>query len=270
MAGLVNVRISADQIIHDIDELVGAISVANRSAVARIREGLRDIIIGTYNEAVNEAGNGFSPIYENHLRRGILSLQPEVTATDYGIEARYYEISSLGDLQDLQEGYHYHALLEIADDKDFSVSNPARVELPYSQEALENNFEERYDFWKALVDGTDYEVTWGLGKASHTKPISTAGLYDQTLQARVNWWGGRYPEWLLLEYGVEYYPSIPPTHFSFLIEERVYEYMYNVYESVLNAVADVWEQPVMRRNSAGQLINEKGQFVKYLPNELRR
>jgi hypothetical protein len=270
MAGLVNVRINADEIIHDIDELVGAIGVANRSAVARIREGLRDIIIGTYNEAVNEAGDGFSPIYENHLRHGILSLQPEVTATDFGLEAQYYEISSLGDFQDLQEGFHYHAILQIPDKKAFSVSSPARVELPYGGEELYNDFDQRYDFWQALVDGADFEIHLGAGKSSHSKTISTAGLYDQTLQARVNWWGGRYPEWLLLEYGVEYYPSIPPTHFSFLTEERVYEYMYNVYESVLNAVADTWEQPIVRRNSAGQLINDKGQFVKYLPNELRR
>lgn len=272
----VSVRIDAADVIHDIQEFAGAIELANISAVARIRGELRGIIRGGLELAFDESG--LHPIYQAHLRQGMRQVDPEVYATPDGIVAQYYDIESLGDYGDLEEGFHYHAILEITDSSQFSVSSPRRVELPYGGEDLYNDYNTRYDFWQALVHGDAYEVTLGGGinpktgkrTPSHTKTVSTAGMYEQTLSARVAWWGDRYPEWLLLEYGQDSIPVTPPTHFKELIEIRVQEYMEEIYEEILDSIISVWDSPSVTRNSAGRLIEQgTGRFVPYLPDNLR-
>jgi len=267
MPQTISVRLDARDFIHDMRELSAAIEIANAAAVARIRQELYSIIRETFETAIGEAD--FPTIYANHLRLGINSLSPTVYQTNDGLVAEYYDLESMGDYQLLEEGFHYHAILEV-DKNAFSVSNPPRVEIPYTGEPLYNEFEKRYDFWQALVNGEDYEVTFGKGKSSHTKFISTAGLYEETLRARVRYWGDRYPEWLLLEYGQDFYPESTPTHFKELTEIRVQEYLQEVYEEIVNSVIDAWNQPTVTRNAAGRLIDaETGRFVKYLPEDVK-
>lgn len=270
MVDMISVNIDASDIIHDIEEFEGAIELANKSAVARIEHDLRSIIRETVEIAFEESG--LHPIYQNHLRQGIKSIRPYVYGTPDGLIAEYYDIEGLGDYEDLEQGFHYHAILDV-DKSEFSVSNPQRVELPYAGEDLYNEFEKRYAFWLAVIHGEPVEVEFGGGKGpkgrpipKHKKVISTTGLYIETLNARVQWWGNRYPEWLLLEYGTDTEPVINPTHFKELLEERVSEYMTEIYEEILDSIVSVWEQPTVSRNSAGRLINERGQFVKYLPD----
>lgn len=272
MAQTISVRIDAADVIHDIEQFAGAIELANISAVARIRSELRGIIREGFEIALDESG--LHPIYQNHLRQGMAQYPPEVYATPDGLVAQYFDIESLGDYGDLEQGFHYHALLA-GDSSQFSVSNPRLSELPYTGAELFNDHEKRYDFWQALVEGLPYEISLGGGinprtggrTPTHNRTIITTGLYEETLRARVNYWGDRYPEWLLLEYGQDFEPVTPPTHFKELTEIRVQEYMEEIYEEILDSIISVWEQETITTNSAGQLIEKgTGRFAKYLPS----
>lgn len=216
---------------------------ANKSAAAHIRDGLRSIIMSTYENAVAQAGEGFHPIYEHHLRQGLFSnFDPVVYATDTQLVAEIFDIQSLGDYSDLEEGFHRHALEDPIqpDGTKFSLTVSV-VDLPYTGQALYNDDDPdaRFEFWRAVVDGDSYEVQT-KGKGGYTFTIPTEGLYEETLQNRVEVWGDRYPEWLLLEYGTPYYPEIPPTHFKYFIEQRCYEYMEEVWQAEFDSLVDAW------------------------------
>lgn len=267
----VTVKINASDVIAGVEEMQAAIEIANISVVARIREGINSIIREGVDAAFEEAR--LPLIYQEHLLQSLNQFTPEVIDTGDGIVVNYFDPIDLTDYAVLEEGFHYHALIDVPSAQ-FKVSNPLRVELPYGGEPLENPQEERYDFWKAVVAGTPYTITLGGGvnplngkrTPKHDREIPTAGLYEETLRARVNWWGNRYPEWLLLEYGQDFEPSSPATHFRELLETRVTEYMYATYEAILDSIVAVWNAEGVTRNSVGQLIDEKtGRFVKYLP-----
>lgn len=270
----ISVEIKADDVVNGLQRFEGALELANTSAVARIRQDIQGIINEGLEFAFEESG--LHPIYQAHLRIGIQTISPIVTGTSDGLLAEYFDIEGLGTEEDLYEGYHYKAILAIEDKSDFSVSNPPRVTLPYAGEDLYNDFAVRYAFWITMTEGQVYEVTFGGGISpktgrrtpSHTKEIDTSGMLEETLRARVIWWGSRYPEWLLLEYGQEYEPVTPPTHFKDLIEQRVREYMEEIYEEILDSIVQVWDSPSVSINSVGRLIDAKsGRFVSYLPKE---
>jgi hypothetical protein len=262
----VSVNVDASDLIDGVEDLTGAIKLANTAAVARIQSGLRGIVREVLETAFAESG--LHEIYQEHLRSGFRTIRPVVYATADGLVAEYFDPEGLGDYGDLEEGFHYRALLAISNNKEFSVSNPQVVYLPYRGEELYNDFDKRYDFWQAVVNGEDYEISLGKGKSSHSKIISTAGMYERTLRARVSWWGDRYPEWLLLEYGQDYEPYTPPTHFKDLMEQRIQEFMEEEYEEILNSVVEVWNKQTTAANVAGRLYEKStGRFAKYLPDD---
>lgn len=255
-----DIRINARDFIQDLDKIIQAIPLANRSAAAQIRAGLTGIIDGIYFDAVASTGGAFPDVYARHLHRGIRSLTPNVFATEDGLVAETYDIRELGDFADLERGFHYHALIET---DEFNI-HPQIVQLPYGGEPLLNDFNKRYDFWKAVVDGVPYTVQF----KGYTRDIPTEGLYQQTLAARVQEWGGSYPEWILLDNGSEYYPSFGPTHFIEIIRSSTFTFMSEVYEDILTSLIDAASRPGVGINSANQLIDKTtGRYTKYLPNK---
>lgn len=266
-----SVRIDARDVISGLDDLAFLIPILNRSAVARIQYGLRNIVLDSLDIAINAAGDAFHPLYEFHLRTGMVNIHPVVYETPDGLIAQYFAIENLGNYSDLEEGFHYHALIKVADEF-FDPADPLRVELPYGGEVLENPKEERYDFWKAMIAGEPYDVTFGApGKTPvYTRPIPTAGLYDETIRARVNYWGNKYPEWLLLEYGTDWEPIIPAFHIKYFIEQRVYDYMATVYDDIGTSLKEAWETRQVHvrptKLGIGQIVNKKGQYSKFLPD----
>jgi len=273
MPPIFQIRVDTSEFVQRMEQIEQSMRYALQSAAVSIRERIENITVGLYYNAIAQAGNGFPAIYASHLLRGIQSLRPEVISTDTEIIVRNLDIQGLGDGGDLQEGYHYHAILALDDPKNFAVTNVSLMELPFTGQALYNTDREvRYDFWKAVVDGTDYTVTFGGGKApTHERTFSTVGLYEETLLARVNWWGNRYPEWMILEYGTSYYPSVPATHFTFFIEQGIREFVEQEFQIIADSIAEVANAPTVTRNSIGQLIDKKsGRYVAYLPESRRR
>lgn len=274
MAVTVQVRINAADVITGLDDLAAAIPIINRHAIARIRHGLRSIVIDSLEIAMDSVGDAFHPIYQRHLRYGMSQVYPEVFETNDGLIARYYSIENLGDYATLREGFHYHAILDVPSNQ-FSVTNPPRVELPYTGQALHNEQEDRYEAWQSVVAGQPFEVEFGGGinpktgrkTPSHKQSFPTAGLYEETLRARVAYWGNTFPEWLVLEYGSQgYEPVVPPTHFKYYTEQRIYDYMHTTYEEVGQSIVDAWNRQGNVLNSANQIINRKtGRFEKILP-----
>jgi hypothetical protein len=263
---LITVKIDGSQVIQSATGLERSIPAILQAVAARIRGEIRDIIIGVYYQALGRASGGFPAVYEEHLTEGIARISPEVVADGPFLYIRYFDLEALGTKDDLDEGTHYHALEAIENKSDFSVSNPRMVELPYRGQELFNPQSKRYDFWQKLVSGMDVEIQLGGGKSpKHTKVISTGGLYDQTLEARVDFWRtkGVYPEWLILEYGTPYNPSVPATHFRFLMEQRVIEYAQDAAEQVADEFVAVWDRPGVGINVAGLPYDTStGRFVK--------
>lgn len=265
------VRVDASSVLDGLRDMERAIPFLNRAAAARIQSLIRDIVMESLEIALDEAGSGFPLQYANHLRSSIrYNLEPQVFDTADGLIAYYYDIESLGTQEDLIEGYHYHAL-EATDEK-YSPSNRPLMELPFQGQDLKNDKAVRQGFFEAMANSVPYEVNYGSGfikkKTKSPRPVQTAGLYDETINARVQFWLsiGSAPEWLILEYGSsDSFPRTPATHFRFMVEERVVEGVTALYEQMAEVLIDVWNSEGIRLNSADQLINKYGQYVKYLP-----
>ena len=119
------------------------------------------------------------------------------------------DFEELGTPDDLQEGYHYGA----------KIDGGGQVDLPYGGEPLKNDTEKRYEAWLRVFHGE----TW--------HGINYAGAWNETIAARLEAWGDRAPQWLLLQYGqMEYEPIIFPYP---VVEEITYE-LEQFFESVLN------------------------------------
>lgn len=264
------VRLDASDVLAGLQDMERAITFVNQAAVARIKVLIKDIIRDSFEVAIDQAGSGFPLQYARHLRLGVkLYLEPEVFETTDGLVANFIDVESLGGQEDLISGYHYHALE--ATDAKYSPSSRPLVELPYEDQDLKNSKQERQGFFEAMAKGQPYEVQHGSGflkKAGPPRIVQTAGLYDETMNARVAYWTSisAFPEWLILEYGSsDSYPKSNPTHFKYILEQRVLEGVQALYEQMAEAIADVWEREGIRLNSADQLINKYGQYVKYLP-----
>ena len=219
------------------------IESANYATAPRVRAGLQEVILATYETALAEAGPGFPAIYAEHLYEGISSnLQPFVAVTGSQLIAQVFDITALGTYNDLEEGFHRHALEDPLqpDGTKFSLTVNV-VDLPYVGQGLYNadDPEARYEFWQAVVDGTDYTVKT-KENGGYAFSVPTAGLYEETLRDRISVWGNRYPEWLILEYGSDTYPQVPPTHISYFIQQNCLEFMETVWESEFNAILDAW------------------------------
>lgn len=260
MADFIELRVDS-RFIEGVEEYAHLIKEVAITSAARIREGLSSIILGTVETAMSRAGDGFPAIYREHLLSGIYQyLSPQVYATGDGVIAQVGDIADLGDEHDLYEGFHYHAIAAREEGEKFDVSNPVRIGLPYQGEELYNEFQKRYDFWQDLVDGKPHTVTFGGGDIpgrnnklppQHEKTFSTAGLYEETLLARVSYWGNRYPEWILLDQGVSWYPSIPATHVRYYIEQNCYRFMEKIYGQVFDEILDAWDRTRLNRNYTG-------------------
>lgn len=260
MAGIIEIRLdTADSFKNDIIEYIHLIKSANISAAAHIRNGLESIIIDTYENALTQAGSGFHQIYADHLRQGIFRyLNPQVYATDTEIVAEVFDISTLGDYGDLEEGFHRYALENPLQPEGIKFSLAVNVvELPYTGQQLynEDDPDARYDFWKSVVDGTPYEVQT-KSKGGYTFTVPTEGYYEDTLLNRVEVWGDRYPEWLLLEYGTPYYPEISPTHISYFIQQNCFAYMEQIWQQEFDAIVDAWNSSRPLTYSEAALAND--------------
>lgn len=131
--------------------------------------------------------------------RGIVTVSPLEVGIDF---------EAMGNRDDLIQGFHYGARIEGGD----------HVGLPYQGEALKNDVADRYIAWLRVYHGD----TW--------HGINYAGTWTETIGARLNAWGDRAPQWLLLQYGqTEWEPTIEP----FPIVENITAELYALYVQML-------------------------------------
>lgn len=160
------------------------------------------------------------------------------------------DLEQMGTYDDLQEGFHYGAKIEGGD----------RVGLPYEGEPLKNDTQSRYEAWQKVFHGE----TW--------HGIDYSGSWSETIAARLEAWGDKAPQWLLLQYGQEEFePTIQPYP---LVEEITAE-LTVIFEGTLrtevNAIADSFNagttyKPVFSSAPSGRAYynvrDTKGRFTR--------
>jgi hypothetical protein len=132
------------------------------------------------------------------------------------------DFDELGSPDDLQEGFHYGAKIE----------GGGQVDLPYGGESLKNDTAERYEAWQRIFRGE----TW--------HGIDYSGSWSETIAARLEAWGDKAPQWLLLQYGqTEWEPII----FPYPIVEEITSDLTAIFESMLrleiNLIAARFNKP---------------------------
>lgn len=99
------------------------------------------------------------------------------------------EFEEMGTADDLAEGFHYGAKIE----------GGGQVDLPYGGEPLKNDTQQRYEAWQRIYRGD----TW--------HGLDYSNSWSETIQARLQVWDDKAPQWLLLQYGqTEFEPTILP------------------------------------------------------------
>jgi hypothetical protein len=242
------VRLDTKQYIQGIEEFEEAMRIANYQAVYEIQGGLESLIFSVFEEALLEAGEGFPTQYAEHLAEGLAKLSPKVTATDVSLIVETFDFRTLGDRSDIYEAFHYHAILAVASGKKggFDIHNPPQVELPYQGQALHADVDRRYEVWEAIYSGaTEIQVQF----RGHSSTIDIpAGLWEETIAARIGYWRsiGAYPEYILLDAGqTEWSPTITPTRFISLMEERILEFMEEIWQAHYDSILDRWNNPAI-------------------------
>jgi hypothetical protein len=206
------------------EELEGIPAVAATSIRADLYSGAANKLVRqAFEEALINAGPEFPLVYAAHLQQSLPLIRPFIEAEGPDLLISFTDPSEFGDYRDLSEGAHYQA---ISSEGAFSVSNPIKVGLPGPNQPIYNidRADRRQLYWEAIVRGdTTFQVDFGgRGTPSHSKnmPIP-AGAYNETLIVRTLYWGGRYPEWIILENGSESDPYSSPGQFSVMLEQIV-------------------------------------------------
>lgn len=187
--------IDISEIEADLDALDQASPRVFRNIGQRLRIEGSQLLVTIFEEALADLDEDQmgEPVKQAMLENAA-HLPINVSAGAQGVTAEV-DFEALGSRADLIAGFHYHALLK---SKGF-------VELPYGGEEMYNDDAEiRYEFVNAMMTGDVFETVKG-------RPIETAGLWDETQQARAEFWGDISPAWLYLEFGQEdWEPHIEP------------------------------------------------------------
>ena len=168
-----------------------------------------------FRTAMASAGEGFPPIYQQHTLQTLAYLPIFIDVTGYGVDT-FLDLEELGDYEAFEQGFHYHA----------QITGGGNVDLPYGGEDLKNSTEERYQYWLALLYGSDIPGY---------PPVQ--GKLAETYAARVSYWEaiGKAPEWLMLQYGeATSEPTVRPYPIIETLESSVYQRIANLMELALD------------------------------------
>jgi len=187
--------------ISGFEKLINKLSIASeeveqafKTASTEFTPQARATIAATLVKAAANAGDEAFPL---------AYIEPMLAAVDNiiitGPTELLIDFEQLGTPEELQEGYHYGAKIE----------GGGQVDLPYGGEPLKNDTEQRYEAWQRVFHGE----TW--------HGINYAGVWNETIAARLDAWGDKAPQWLLLQYGqTEFDPIIYPYP---LVEEVTFD-----------------------------------------------
>lgn len=191
----------------ELERALGASSASITKAFSNVSltfaQTAEQVVVNTLVEAAASAGpEAFPPAYIAPMlgaARGIIN----ITSNEIGID-----FEAMGTQGDLIEGFHYGARIEGGD----------HVGLPYLGESLKNDVEERYIAWLRVYHGE----TW--------HGIDYSGTWTETIGARLDAWGDKAPQWLLLQYGQTEWE---PTNDPFPIIENVTTELSILFEALL-------------------------------------
>lgn len=148
----------------------------------------------------------FPTLYKLHILTALRNTDVIVYDLSQGLDSVKVDLSRLGDWRDFKRGWHYKAKL----------ASGGFVNLPYNNQRLKNSPSIRTQFWNAILEGKS-RVYVGKGKWIKVPE----GAFDETIKARVDVWGEKAPEWLLLEFGSNGSPSIEPRFISTYINTKL-------------------------------------------------
>lgn len=276
------IDITGGGVFDDLAEEFEAVpEIAARRLLADLHGNEGDSMVeNAFLTAIANAGPGFPVEYAAHLHRSLGLIRPNVIIHNSEIQITYTDVDTLGDLADLEEGFHFQAIETGDYPEGFSVEHPGPLKalLPgpdqdiFALSEYHARPDRRQEYWDAIVNGdVDFLVTFGPpgGKEangpqsppewSREYPIPP-NAYQNTIRARVTIWGGRYPEWLLLEDGWEGDPYIQPGGFGDTLEENVADFVEDRYQQYVDdLVAEIENGETIAKG--GFLRNVAGQFT---------
>lgn len=266
----IDIEVNASDALGMLAEVEGVPEAAGRSTAAYLRRISRYILELALTQAFSEAGNVPTP-YQAHLRRSLSELYPSIRFDGSSISVLIKDPVDLGDENDLEEAYHYHA---IEYTEDFDIHNPIRVDLPgpdqelYAYRPPVNRGDRREEYWQALERGdTTFDIYLGRAGIPRTVPIPTNAL-EATYSAHVRQWADRYPEWMMLEFGWPHSPALKPGRFSEHLEEMFEREAEIKYEEIAEKLLAQIERSGARISGGflrgGRAVGNSGQFAPYL------
>lgn len=222
--------------VTSLEPLLRGIDQYSQEAVARLGELeirfkniARDILVEEFQNAIDQQSDFFGE-YADQILQAVVQLPIGVIVTENSFEI-IVNFDNLGTYQDLTEAYHYGAML---------ADGGQVLDFPSPGEgALKNDREKRLEFWTSVYTGQPYfhmiEDNEGnlIGAG---RDISTAGMLEDTIAARVDYWSsiGKAPEWLFLQFGQPL--GVPTVEASNVIqrwENRTYSLLYALFEEYL-------------------------------------
>lgn len=244
-------EVDISQIDADLTVLDSISSNVFRRIARRIRIACITILDDIFETATAGLDKGqMHPIVVEALLRNVSTMPIIVHSDQDGVSAEV-DFETLGGWDDIEEASHYHASTE-----------EGQIELPYGGEEMENDVTDRHSFVLAMIEG----VGWPNPRGGL---IPTAGLWDETNEARQAYWGSKSPAWLYLEYGQEEWePTIPPHDITGKFSERFNEEATAIFEEEWTAAVELleeYESAGFERDigggAAGRYRDEGGRFL---------
>lgn len=276
----VHVEIDQSSTYAMVETFEGEILNAERFAANEIEHAIRyDIFRGLVHRLGARAGEGFPPVYRDHLANFMVRNVPiNIDFEGEGILIVEFDLDNLGDYTDLEAGAHHKALIYEEPGATYGFTgkgkakynpHPAQVDLPYAGQDLMNDAGRRQEFWEQAIVGQEGFIT-NFRRGGGFLEIHDAPTFEDVAAARVfEAWVpmGVAPEWLWLENGfTESEPRIYPVDFIYTLESAALCVSTSIYEGVLLGLIEVAEAAggAIGVGSRGRPFQRaSGQFVPY-------
>lgn len=188
--------------VEEVEKLANYLDTAGEDILERFQEEMVDVAHIILGEVFIRSWAGlderqFPGVYRSHILDVVDNLPIEFIGDGYHTAGIAIDFDEIGTRDELEAAYHRHAKL----------AGGGEVEGAYDGEELKNATADRHVFFEALINGTDY-VDPKTGKKIPARKLQ--GKWDETLDEYLEIWGDKSPEWLFLQHGTRWSPSIPP------------------------------------------------------------
>jgi hypothetical protein len=236
---VVQVQIDAS----DLTDLVGKriprhISAALREAASIIRYEGKQVVAKVFlDEMESQDPSAWPGAYTEGVISAIFSeldIQVIPQGTSIDVQA---DLEDLGTLDQLEAAYHYHAKLA-------GGATTGIVQLPYQgQELAQPDPNIRYAYWAVSVQDT--------------------GREDKTIDARLEQWANKAPQWLMLRDGTTFDPIIRPTPVDIIVTEALSAFGEGVVAALVNQAIGIADRQPNPEIAQGITFEVSGKGSRY-------